>query len=319
MAKNITLSFPRVTVLMSVYNAEDFLHEAIDSILSQTFTDFEFLIIDDGSKDKSLSIIKSYKDERIRLISRENRGLVASLNQGIKLAKGEFIARQDADDISIPERLEKEVAYLDAHPKVGLVGSNYAHIDRKGNRTGTVTNVFTRPHDLKLTLITCNQYGHGSVMMRKDVLKKVGDYDKSVGHVEDYDLWVRISRVADVANIEEPLYLWRKTEESISHSNLDLQIQQTFAIRDKAFEHFLKHRRSYRILYYRSSGLRYRERKAILYRDLGYLYRARDRWFGAFCMVLLAILLQPRNKLNYRYLLIAVYKPRFDRWGYEFL
>lgn len=309
---------PKVTVLMSVYNSEQYLREAIDSILGQTYTDFEFLIINDGSKDKSLDIIKSYDDPRIRLISRANKGLTASLNEGIEKAKGEYIARQDSDDVSVLDRLEKEVAYLDAHPSVGLVGSNYTIMDSSGKELVT-TNVFTRPHDLKLAQVTCNQYGHGSVMMRKAILDKVGGYDKRVGYVEDYDLWTRISRVADIANFEEPLFLYRRNDEGITRQNLDLQIRQTFAVRDKAFRHFLKHRREYKVLFYKPSGTEYRRRKATLYRDLAYLYRKNDRPAGALAMLFLSTVLQPRNRKNYYCVQYTLYKPRFDRWEYEFL
>jgi len=309
---------PRVTVLMSVYDSEKFLQEAIDSILTQTFTNFEFLIINDGSKDSSLKIIRSYKDPRIRLISRANRGLTFSLNQGLEIAKGEYIARQDSDDISVPERLKKEVDYLDTHPSVALVGSNYTVIDDNGD-TLTTTTVFTEPNDLKLTQITCNQYGHGSIMLRKSILKKTGLYDKSVGYVEDYDLWTRISRVADIANIEESLYLYRRNADGVTRQNLDLQIQQTFAVRDKAFRHFLKHRGQYKVLHYHPGGERYRQRKAVLYRDLAYLYRSVDRPLGGICMMMLATLLEPLNRKNYLSIISILYKPRFDRWEYEFL
>ncbi len=115
---------PRVTVLMSVYNGEKYLREAIDSILNQTFKDFEFLIIDDGSTDSSADIIRSYTDFRIRLIQNEkNIGLTRSLNKGLKLAKGEYIARMDVDDISLPIRFEKQVSFLDKYEDVKLVGS----------------------------------------------------------------------------------------------------------------------------------------------------------------------------------------------------
>ena len=309
---------PRVSVLMSVYNSEQFLKEAINSILEQTFEDFEFIVINDGSKDDSLKIIKSYDDKRIKLISRANKGLTASLNEGLKIASGEYIARQDSDDISVPTRLEKEVEYLDNSPKTALVGSNYTVIDMDGTKL-TTTNVFTQPADLKLTQITCNQYGHGSIMLRRNILKDVGGYDDSVGYVEDYDLWTRISQVADIANIEEPLYLYRRNTESITRKNLDLQIQQTFAVRDKAFIYFLAHRRQYRLFYYHASGHHYRNRKAVLYRDLAYLYRKADRMFGGLAVMLLAILLEPLNKKNYLCLQYVLYKPRFDRWEYEFL
>jgi glycosyltransferase involved in cell wall biosynthesis len=311
---------PKVTVLMAVYNGGKYLKPSIESILSQSFKDFEFLIINDGSTDGSQAVIESYakKDDRIRLISRANKGLIASLNEGLKKARGEYIARQDADDISVPLRLGKEVAYLDSHPSVALVGSNYAHIDTKGKKTGTITNIFTHPDDLKTALISCNQYGHGSVMMRRSIFKKSGYYE-DVLHAEDYDLWARISRVADVANIEEPLYLWRKHEAGIGVSNQQFQIDQTFAIRDKAFEHFLKHRREYKLFAFHPSGQWYRDRKAILYRDLAFLYRQHGDYFKSLFMLIAAALIQPKNKRNYRFLLESVRRPRSFKWEYEWL
>lgn len=309
---------PKVTVLMSVYNSEEYLREAIDSILSQTFTDFEFLIINDGSKDDSLKIIKSYKDKRIRLVSRENKGLVASLNEGIQLARGEYLARQDSDDVSLPSRLAKEVSFLENNPDIALVGSNYTVTDIRGKKLST-TNIFLNHDDLKMTLVTCNQYGHGTIMLRKSVLDKVGLYDSSVGRVEDYDLWQRISRIAKVANLEDSLYLYRKNDQGISYSNLDLQIKETLQLRDKAFEHYLSNRKQYKLFNYSPSGKMYRDRKAIMYRDFAYLYAKKDKNIKALFMMLLATLHQPKNKRNYRYILYILYKPRFDRWVYEFL
>lgn len=308
----------KVTVLMSVYNSQEYLRQAIGSILNQTYKDFEFLIINDGSTDQSLKIIKSYKDKRIRIISRENKGLVYSLNEGIKLAKGHYIARQDSDDISLPHRLEKEVQFLDKNTSIGMVGSNYTIIDTKGKKLAT-TNVFTRPMDLKIAQITCNQFGHGSIMMRKDVAIQCGGYDKSVGHVEDYHLWTRISRVSDIANIEEPLYLYRTNPVGITQQNHALQIQQTFAVRDESFNDFLKNRLKYRLFYFRPSGSRYRQRKATLFRDLGYLYRKNDKPVRAMIMLCCSAMLDPKNKKTYYAMQYTAYKRRFDRWEYEFL
>ncbi len=125
----IPTKFPRITVIMPVYNCELYIKEAIDSILNQTFTDFEFLIIDDASTDKTVSIIKEYKDFRIQLIEKEgNKGISDSLNYGLKVAKGEYIARMDGDDISLPERFVKQVTFLDSNPDVILCGSNFGII-----------------------------------------------------------------------------------------------------------------------------------------------------------------------------------------------
>lgn len=315
--KNIT---PKVTVLMPVYNAEAFLAEAIESILKQTYRDFEFLIINDGSSDKSESIIKRYAslDRRIRLISRENKKLIATLNEGIEKAKGEYIARMDADDISTRDRLKIEVEYLDKHPEVALVGSNYTIIDERGKSLVT-TNVFTHPDDLRLCLITCNQYGHGSTMFRKSIVEKLGKYDMQALHIEDYDLWIRISQKYQVANIEKPLYKWRKTEGSVTGSNLEFQVQQTYKVRDRAFGYYLKNKRKYRILSFHKSGADYGRRKSTLYRDFAYLYMKRGQALRALVMLFLAALYKPKVKRTYYYMYALFFKKGFlEKWEYEF-
>ncbi len=128
---------PKVSVIMSVYNGDKYLREAIESILNQTFTDFEFIIVNDGSTDNSLEIIESYDDERIKTINnKKNIGLTKSLNKALKFAKGKYIARQDADDVSLPNRFEKQVEYLDSHPEVALVGTSVYLIDENGKIIG---------------------------------------------------------------------------------------------------------------------------------------------------------------------------------------
>jgi glycosyltransferase involved in cell wall biosynthesis len=292
----------------------------VESVLNQTFRDFEFLIINDGSKDDSLDILKKYEKEdiRIRLISRKNKGLVASLNEGITKAKGEYLARMDSDDVSPPYRLEREVNFLDGHPEIGLVGSNYTIINESGEKL-TTTNVFTHPDDLKIAQITCNQYGHGSIMARLDLIRRLSGYDSSVGHVEDYHLWTRLSRITNIANIEEPLYFYRSNSEGITQQNLRLQIQQTFAVRDEAFAHFLTHRSEYKLFHWHPSGSEYRRRKATLFRDLAYLYRKHNRRFHALIMLSAALLLQPRFRKNLRYIKHTLKNVSLDNWEYEFL
>ncbi len=309
---------PTVTVLMSVYNSQKYLKEAIDSILSQTYKDFEFLIINDGSKDRSLKLIESYRDPRIRLISRSNWGLTRSLNQGIEHARGKYIARQDSDDISVRNRLSKEVSFLDEHHDIGLVGSNYTIMDEKGKKLVT-TNVFTHPNDLKVAQVTCNQYGHGSILARSEILRKLKGYDASVGHVEDYDLWTRISRVTNIANFEEPLFLYRRNSQGVTQQNLQLQIEQTFAVRDKAFQHFLKHRHEYKVFSWNPSGTDYKRRKATLLRDYAFLYRRNRQPLMAVWMLLCAAIIQPKERKNYRYIKHTLKRVNMKHWEYEFL
>ena len=214
---------PKVTVLMSVYNGEKYLQEAVDSILGQTFKDFEFLIVNDGSTDKTGKILESYNDPRIKIINNEkNIGLTKSLNKGLKLARGEYIARQDADDISMPERLEKEVEFLNQNRSAGLVGTDYLIINEKG-KVVHIVKCLNGSRELRIKLLEGNQFGHGSVMLRRECIGKVGTYREEFKFAQDYDLCLRIAEVYDVANISEPLYKWRIDSKSISVAKKALQ------------------------------------------------------------------------------------------------
>jgi glycosyltransferase involved in cell wall biosynthesis len=216
MSKNENV--PIVSVVMSVYNSGEFLRDAIDSILAQTYEDFEFVIIDDGSTDESNEIIKSYNDKRIVLIEQPNKGLVASLNTGIDIARGMYIARMDADDISLPERFEREVAQLDNNPKLGLVGTYFQYMDETtSERLKTVIFAPTKHIDLVRMMYLVNPFGHGSVMLRKDAVQKAGGYRAEFDAGEDYDLWHRISENWEICQIPKVLYLWRVNPNSISH------------------------------------------------------------------------------------------------------
>lgn len=208
-----------ITVLMSVYNGESFLSEAIESILNQSFKDFEFIIINDGSTDKSLSIIKGYMliDRRIVLISRENKGLITSLNEGIALAKGKYIARMDADDISLPERLEEQVTFMNGNPEVGASGS-WAEVFGDGVEPKLIKHpAITKELKPKLLFSVC--FVHPTVMLRKEVLEKFNlRYDPNALHVEDYELWTRLIEKTEVANIQKVLLKYRYVDTSISRT-----------------------------------------------------------------------------------------------------
>lgn len=203
---------PRVTVLMPVYNGEAFLHKAIDSILKQTFSDFEFLIIDDGSCDRSREIVRSYHDSRIHLVENGNNlGLEKSLNRGIHLAKGEYIVRMDADDISLPRRIQTQVAFMDAAPRVAACGSWVKTLGEP-----QVLWKYPLTHDeICCWLLFCSALAHPSAIIRKAVFNEdhilynvQGDYKRA----EDYDLWTRISRKRELANIGEVLLRYRLHE-----------------------------------------------------------------------------------------------------------
>ncbi|MDP7421250.1 MAG: glycosyltransferase [bacterium] len=206
----------RLTVLMSVFNGENYVSKAIDSIRCQTWRDFEFIIINDCSTDGTAEILQAYTDPRIRILENtENIGLTRSLNRGLAEAEGEYIARMDADDISLPERLEKQVAFLNRNENVGLVGSNFFRIDEKGNILHAVKQ-WASNEEIKNRLLKSNKFAHGSVMFRKACIDTVGPYRLAFVSSQDYDLWLRISECFDVANITEFLYKWRLEIGSIS-------------------------------------------------------------------------------------------------------
>jgi glycosyltransferase involved in cell wall biosynthesis len=202
---------PLVTVLMPVYNAEAFLREAIDSILQQTLTKFEFLIIDDGSTDTSVSIIKSYADPRIHFIQNEkNLGISATLNRGIELAACELIARMDADDISYPERLQKQYDYFQTNKDVALLSTWAREISEIGEAVYTAK--WRRPFFYYNLTFECWVY-HPTVMYRRSAVLDVGAY--STPYSEDYDLWWRLSRIYKIDNLTEVLVDYRLTAESL--------------------------------------------------------------------------------------------------------
>jgi glycosyltransferase involved in cell wall biosynthesis len=207
---------PKVSVVMPVFNGEKFLKEAIDSILNQTFTDFEFIIVNDGSTDNTRNIIQNYNDHRIKLLNnKSNLGISRAANIGIKASCGIYIARQDADDISMPERLEKEASFLDQNKNVGLVGTYYFVINENCKILNTI-KCLTKSIELRKKLLEGNQFGHGTTMFRKEYIDKIGVYREEFKLAEDFDFYLRISEIYDVANIPEPLYKWRLNIKSVS-------------------------------------------------------------------------------------------------------
>ncbi|VWX55186.1 glycosyltransferase [Novosphingobium sp. 9U] len=211
---------PALSVAMSVYNGERFLAAAIDSVLGQSFGDFEFLILDDGSTDATASILRSYErvDARVKPIVRENRGLVASLNELIARAEAPVIARMDADDICRPVRFERQLAFLAEHPDHGVVGSWSEDMGEHGEpmfRTGADHPI---THDEVLATIAEGQQVicHPAAMYRRDVVRSVGGYHAAFRHCEDFDLWLRLASVTKLGNIPERLLRYRRYAGQVS-------------------------------------------------------------------------------------------------------
>jgi len=202
---------------MAVYNGERYLREAIESVLVQTFSDFEFLIIDDGSTDQTRAIIRSYEDQRICLVENEqNHGVTPSLNRGLCLARGEFIARQDADDISEPERFEKQIAFMDATPDVALLGTQFTGIDSDGTRWKGWPIPLSH-NEIRWRLLFGTPLIHASVMLRwEPVLRHVGYYNDELVKAQDFEYWHRITEKLRAQSLDEPLVRYRIHAERIS-------------------------------------------------------------------------------------------------------
>lgn len=231
---------PKLSVVMPVYNAAPYLREAIESVLNQTFSDFEFIIIDDGSKDESAAIINSYSDARIQHITHEkNQGLIATLNEGVELAKAPYVARMDPDDISKSTRLEKQYAYLSTHAKVVAVGTDATVISTDGRKLYEQVTIQNN-EALQLILAVACPFVHGSVMFRKTVVEAVGGYRKEAYTAEDYDLWVRLAKDGELANLKESLYRYRYNPAGESQTKSVQQKKMIQQIADRVWAEYKK-------------------------------------------------------------------------------
>lgn len=217
---------PALSVATSVLNGERHLAAAIESVLAQDFDDFEFLLLDDGSHDRSRAIAEHYaaRDPRIRVIARENRGLVASLNQLFEEARAPLVARFDADDICAPDRFSRQMSFLAANPDHGVVGSAIAYIDDHGAAAGNPP--VTHPTDhaaLSANLEDGPLLCHSAVMVRRDLVLAAGGYRPAYLHAEDYDLWLRLSGMTRMANLPERLLSYRVSENQVSTRHMIAQ------------------------------------------------------------------------------------------------
>lgn len=220
---------------MPVYNGERFLKEAIESILTQTYTDFEFIIINDGSTDKSEEIIKSFPDPRIKLISQTNKGIIGALNAGLKIAQGDYIARMDADDISEPMRLQEQLAFMQSNPSIVLCGTWAKTINENGAIIGSYNYPPVTHTNIRKAIIRHNPFIHPSVMFTQKVIEKVGLYNLNYKHAEDYELWTRIVARFKTANIPKHLLRYRITSGSITQKNWSKMVRKGFRVRLLAF------------------------------------------------------------------------------------
>ncbi len=217
---------PKISVIMPVYNAQNFLKEAIISVLDQTEKDFELIIVNDGSTDASADIVRSFKDGRIQFFDRQHFGLIDSLNFGISKVRGEFIARFDADDVCAVTRFEEQLDYFTEHPECAIVGSWADVIDNFGETTGTLSYPPETWKQIKRYSLLHNPFIHSSVMVRKKIIDEVGTYNKFFRHAEDYELWTRIIYRYTSANIPEPLLKYRIHQAQVTkHNGLEMRLR----------------------------------------------------------------------------------------------
>ncbi len=222
---------PKVSLILAVHNGEPKLKDSIDSLLQQTFMDFELVIVDDASTDATSEILREYavRDSRIQIVTNEqNLGLTKSLNKGIVASRGTYIARMDAGDTSEPTRFAQQVAFLDAYPDYGLVGAWAYLINDASQRIGTMKYP-TDDDSLKKMLIKHNGIVHSSVMMRRSLLDTAGVYNETWKYAQDYELFLRLSQYTKIANIADYLVSYRMTAVSITSKKNKEQV--LFAIR----------------------------------------------------------------------------------------
>lgn len=226
---------PLVTVFMAAYNAANFIEKSIRSILCQTFNDFELIIVNDGSTDNTIEIIKSFADERIKIIeNKTNRGLIYTRNLALEYAKGTYLAIQDSDDISTPDRLARQVNVLDQNHNLALIGSKAITIDDQDIILDRKLDVINGSKSLKAQLFFENTFVHSTIMMRISIFREIGGY-QTYPSAEDYDLFIRISEKYEIDNLDEYLVYYRAHNNNFSMVKRDLLNKQIDIIKKKQF------------------------------------------------------------------------------------
>ena len=233
-----TPAAPTISVLMSVYNGEKYLAEAVESILDQTLADFEFIIIDDGSKDGSLAMLQKYaaRDPRIRLTSQPNQGLTRTLNEALAQARGEFIARMDSDDVARPDRFENQVRFLREHPEVVCTGGYFELIDGEGRLLTWLKPPIDDAEIQRRALAGHGSICHPTAMIRREALRRINGYDTDFKTAQDLDLWLRLGEVGKLANVPVSVLRFRLHESSVSESKRHEQRQSARMACERAWK-----------------------------------------------------------------------------------
>jgi hypothetical protein len=295
---------PTVSVAMSVYNNERYLREAIESILSQTFTDFEFLIIDDGSTDRSLNILQEYaaQDQRIRCHSRENRGIPKTRNEMLAQARGELIAVMDADDIALPDRFACQVEFLQTYPDVVCVGGAFERIDEKGRFIDRCQPPQTDAEIQPILLGGMSCLHHPCTMARRSAMLTVGGYDETMVGSSDLDLWLRLGEIGHLANLPDTVLRYRMHLNSLTYRRKVRQALDAQAACERAWK-----RRGIQGEFIREANDFMRQHEFLLRCGWGSFNRGERAM--AIDWGLKAITIQPLNLDSWRLLVCAVIKP----------
>lgn len=226
---------PIVSVVLPVYNCEKYISESIDSILQQSFTDFELIVIDDGSSDGTYQKIKEFDDPRIIVLSQKNKGLPCTLNESFEMARGKYIARQDADDYSFPDRLRRQVDFLENNPEIALVGT-WAEIWVETEKSSRFIKHSIKSNSIKFDLLFDSAFVHSSIMLRKSLFNVAGGYNPIYKPVEDYEYWTRIASQYEVANIPTILHAYRELPASMIRADPEKNLVPLVKITATAIE-----------------------------------------------------------------------------------
>ena len=228
---------PKVSVVTSVFNGEASLEECVQSILGQTFEDFEFIILNNGSTDKTVEILNQFEDPRLKIIHQENLGVTRSLDKGVRMARANLIARLDADDYSFPNRLKLQVDFMDQNSDYALCGSKF--LELTGDKVAAQKVPFVKNDENIRSILSCyNPFAHSGVMFRKQSFLDAGGYNERLTFSIDYDLWIRILQTGKGYILEDVLTMIRLSSESLSFQNSRAQKLETLSIRWRAFKNF---------------------------------------------------------------------------------
>jgi GT2 family glycosyltransferase len=228
---------PQVSVVTSVYNGEAYLEECVNSILNQTFQDFEYIILNNGSTDRTPEILDRFTDSRLRIVHQENLGIAQSLNKGVDLSNGELIFCLDADDYSVSQRLEKQITFMDQHPEIVLCGSRFTVLVGKETFDQTIPFIAENAA-IRKSMGYFNPISHSTVIYRKKAFIESGGYNKKFKYCQDYDLWLRILHCGEAHILKNPLSIVRFHELSGSNENRKAMKLEGLQIRWNAFRQF---------------------------------------------------------------------------------